>query len=264
MATAPAKDKVDKRNVYQRLAAAMGDLHYLQNDSQAPKAAGGYRYTSHDAVTSAVRSVLLKQGLVWWTGAGSDTGWDSSNGHHVFSTFLFRVINIDAPEEYIEFTLPGAGQDSHDPAKAVGKMISYIKKYAMQLITLLPTGDDPDADAPPEKPAEPAGKDDVRDWIGEMGLRAAFVPELIAQYYPGLGNKPKWADMSEVQAKNIHDAVQKKHQLFTELAKDSGGKGALALTLATACLDRNGHENILLAPEAHWRAWTDKETDDGS
>ena len=70
---------------------------------------------------------------------------------------VYRFVNIDKPDEFIETTVYGDGLDTGD--KASGKAMTYADKYALMKAYKLSTGDDPDKEASPEhgyeKKAEP-------------------------------------------------------------------------------------------------------------
>jgi hypothetical protein len=74
---------------------------------------------------------------------------------------VYRFVNIDKPDEFIETTVYGDGLDTGD--KASGKAMTYADKYALMKAYKLSTGDDPDKEASPEnvfeKKAEPRATD---------------------------------------------------------------------------------------------------------
>ena len=74
---------------------------------------------------------------------------------------VYRFVNIDNPDEFIETTVYGDGLDTGD--KATGKAMTYADKYALMKAYKLSTGDDPDKDASPEngyeKKTEPKATD---------------------------------------------------------------------------------------------------------
>lgn len=74
---------------------------------------------------------------------------------------VYRFVNIDKPDEFIETTVYGDGLDTGD--KASGKAMTYADKYALMKAYKLSTGDDPDKEASPEnvfeKKAEPKATD---------------------------------------------------------------------------------------------------------
>ena len=62
---------------------------------------------------------------------------------------VYRFINIDNPNEFIDITTYGDGLDTGD--KAPGKAMTYGDKYALMKAYKISTGDDPDKDASPEQ-----------------------------------------------------------------------------------------------------------------
>lgn len=55
---------------------------------------------------------------------------------------IYRFVNIENPEEYVDVTTYGDGIDSQD--KAPGKAMTYSDKYALLKAYKMITGDDPD------------------------------------------------------------------------------------------------------------------------
>jgi len=58
---------------------------------------------------------------------------------------IYRFVNIEKPEEFIDITTYGDGVDSQD--KAPGKAMTYGDKYALLKAYKIQTGDDPDQEA---------------------------------------------------------------------------------------------------------------------
>ena len=58
---------------------------------------------------------------------------------------IYRFVNIDKPEEFLEIITYGDGMDSQD--KAPGKAMTYADKYALLKGYKIGTGDDPDQNA---------------------------------------------------------------------------------------------------------------------
>lgn len=61
---------------------------------------------------------------------------------------VYRFVNLDNPDEFIETTVYGDGLDTGD--KATGKAMTYADKYALMKAYKLSTGEDPDKEASPE------------------------------------------------------------------------------------------------------------------
>ena len=62
---------------------------------------------------------------------------------------IYRFVNIDNPNEFIDIDTFGDGLDTGD--KAPGKAMTYADKYALMKGYKISTGDDPDKEASPEK-----------------------------------------------------------------------------------------------------------------
>ena len=61
---------------------------------------------------------------------------------------IYRFVNVDKPEEFIDIKSYGDGIDTGD--KATGKAMTYADKYALMKSYKISTGDDPDQDGSPE------------------------------------------------------------------------------------------------------------------
>ena len=61
---------------------------------------------------------------------------------------MYRFVNIDNPQEYIDIPTYGDGIDTQD--KAPGKAMTYGDKYALMKAYKIITGDDPDQNGSPE------------------------------------------------------------------------------------------------------------------
>lgn len=129
-------------NVHQRLAAAMGEVDYIQKES---KKGMNYTIVSHDAVTAKVRPVLLKNGIVYYPVRCEHV----NNGNRAECSMTVRFVNVDEPTDYFEVPTFGYGIDTQD--KGPGKAMSYAVKYALLKALGLETGDDPDHDNIPHE-----------------------------------------------------------------------------------------------------------------
>lgn len=108
---------------------------------------------------------------------------------------VYRFVNTENPDEYIEITTYGDGVDSQD--KAPGKAMTYSDKYALLKAYKIQTGDDPDANASEplarieKKPASDAVKGVIKSlcdkngvnfekWLGQNGVTYDTLPADIA------------------------------------------------------------------------------------
>ena len=127
----------DKRNIHQRIAAAMATVAYIRKDKP-----DGLQYSivSHDAVTAKCRPALLAEGVHYYPQNMVVT----QNGNRTEVTLDLKFVNIDNPEDFILVPSVGYGIDQQD--KGPGKAVSYAVKYGLLKTLGLETGDDPDLD----------------------------------------------------------------------------------------------------------------------
>lgn len=93
---------------------------------------------------------------------------------------IYRFVNAEKPEEYIDITTYGDGVDSQD--KAPGKAMTYADKYALLKAYKIQTGDDPDKEASQDliaaelnelkKPATPLQRKQYQDACADRGVDA--------------------------------------------------------------------------------------------
>lgn len=69
---------------------------------------------------------------------------------------VYRFVNVDKPEEYIDITSFAEGIDTQD--KGSGKAMTYCDKYALMKGYKISTGDDPDQDASKDENYTKKGK----------------------------------------------------------------------------------------------------------
>lgn len=141
-------------NVHQRLAAAMGEVDYIQKES---KKGMSYTIVSHDAVTAKVRPVLLKNGIVYYPVRCEHT----HDGNRAECSMSVRFVNIDEPADFFDVPTFGYGIDTQD--KGPGKAMSYAVKYALLKALGLETGDDPETESvehiPAQEPKKPKNEE---------------------------------------------------------------------------------------------------------
>ncbi|MBL4751994.1 MAG: ERF family protein [Flavobacteriales bacterium] len=125
-------------NIHQRIAAVMQAIAYVQKENK--KVNNQYTFVSHDAVTAAVRTHLIDNGIVVIPTVTKHI----QDGNRTEVDLNIDFVNIDKPEDKISVQMFGYGVDQQD--KGPGKAFSYAKKYAFLQLFLLETGDDPERD----------------------------------------------------------------------------------------------------------------------
>ena len=124
-------------NIYEKIAAIMQDVQYLAKDDHVEFGSTKYKALSEEKVTSIMRAELLKHKLVVYPIA--QTAGRTGNITHV--DVIYRMVNVENPEEYIEIASCGDGADTQD--KGHGKAMTYAFKVWSRTFAL-PTGEDPD------------------------------------------------------------------------------------------------------------------------
>lgn len=139
-------------NVYQRMHKAAALI-----EKRIPKANENtfqkFKYASHDDVVEFCRPALIESGIVVLCDMPSiETRIEQVNNKSAMiaeGVLSVSIVNIDNPDDRYVVHVPGVAFDTSD--KAVGKLISYAKKYALTAMCglLIATGED-------------SGKDDIQ------------------------------------------------------------------------------------------------------
>ena len=144
------EDNTKARNIYERINLITSELGVIAKNLQVDitksrsfKAVGErqildavkplenkYRVTSYPMTRQIIdKDVIEKE---------NDYGITKSLFMRIET--IYRFVNIDNPEDYIETTVYGDGIDTSD--KAPGKAMTYADKYALMKIYKISTGDD--------------------------------------------------------------------------------------------------------------------------
>ena len=73
---------------------------------------------------------------------------------------IYRFVNLDNVDEFVETTVYGDGLDTGD--KAPGKAMTYADKYALMKAYKISTGDDPDKEPSPEQDYTKISKKEIK------------------------------------------------------------------------------------------------------
>lgn len=125
-------------NIYEKMAAIMQEVQYLAKDDRVEFGNTKYKALSEEKVTAIMRQQLIKYKLVVFP-----VRQDSSRaGQITHVDVVYKMVNVENPEEQIEIASCGDGADSQD--KGAGKAMTYAFKYMWLRAFALPTGEDPD------------------------------------------------------------------------------------------------------------------------
>lgn len=163
-----AEEKV--MNIYQRMSKITEEISTVSKNLEVGYGSSKYKAVGEADVLRAVKPIETKYGVYSYpfsrdviesgilTNVRSD-GKEVKQQYIRIST-VYRFVNTDKPEEYIDITTYGDGVDSQD--KGPGKSMTYADKYALLKAYKIQTGDDPDQNA-----SEPLGSKEAAQRTGQ-------------------------------------------------------------------------------------------------
>ena len=149
-------------NIFEKMAAITAELQTVaKNLTVSTGGKNSYKAVSERDILDAVKPVEAKHGVYSYP---VDREVLESNLLESESTYngqttkkttfmtriktIYRFVNVEKPEEYIETTVFSEGIDAQD--KGSGKAMTYADKYALMKAYKISTGDDPDQTASEE------------------------------------------------------------------------------------------------------------------
>lgn len=158
---------MEGKNLFQRMAAITADLQTVAKNLSVETGGGNsYKAVSERDIIDAVKPLEAAYGVYSYPVARellesqtleSETSYTDRSGgtkRTKKTTFfsriktVYRFVNIDDPEDYIETVTFAEGIDAQD--KGSGKAMTYADKYALMKAYKISTGDDPDQTASEE------------------------------------------------------------------------------------------------------------------
>ena len=142
-------------NIYKKMSAITAELTAVAKNLNVGIGQSAYKAVGEADVLAAVKPLEEKHGvysypysrkivdsdLVTTTSEYKGKVTEKTNRYLRIET-VYRFVNIDNPEEYIDITTYGDGIDPQD--KAVGKAMTYSDKYALLKAYKIITGEDSD------------------------------------------------------------------------------------------------------------------------
>lgn len=146
-------------NIFEKMAAITADMDTVAKNLIVETAKGrGYKAVSERDIIDAVKPLEAKyrvysypfsRELVESEILESESTYDGKTTKKTtFYTHLktvYRFVDIDAPDDYLEMCVYSVGLDTQD--KGDGKAMTYGDKYALMKAYKISTGDDPDQEA---------------------------------------------------------------------------------------------------------------------
>lgn len=140
-----------KKSLVTKLAEVMGEVGRIAKTGR--NNFHNYDYATEADIVESVRGAMSERGLMLLPSV-EKTEWrkvPGKSGEQTVCTLTvkYRLLDGDS-DSSLEFTILGEGQDQGD--KATYKALTGATKYALLKLFLIPTGDDPENDAPRPSP----------------------------------------------------------------------------------------------------------------
>jgi len=142
-------------NIYEKMAEITAEINTVAKNLQVDTGKGkGYKAVSEADVLAAVKPIEKKHGVYSYpyereiVDSGelvNQTQYGERKSLFLRVRTVYRFVNTEKPEEYLDIVTYGDGVDSQD--KAPGKAMTYGDKYALLKAYKIQTGDDPDQNA---------------------------------------------------------------------------------------------------------------------
>lgn len=147
-----------EKNIYGKMLAITQEIATVAKNLMVGEGKSRYKAVGEADVLAAVKPIEAKHGVYSYPvsrkviDSGTMVSVSEYNGNKKETNKLFmrietvyRFVNTEKPDEFIDITTYGDGVDTQD--KAPGKAMTYSDKYALLKAYKIQTGDDPDQDA---------------------------------------------------------------------------------------------------------------------
>lgn len=141
-------------NIFQKMSAITQEISTVAKNLQVGEGKNQYKAVGEADVLAAVKPVEAKHGVYSYPYSReivesgemiATTKYGERKSLYLRLKTIYRFVNMENPDEYIDITTYGDGVDSQD--KATGKAMTYSDKYALLKAYKIQTGDDPDQNA---------------------------------------------------------------------------------------------------------------------
>lgn len=140
-------------NIYEKLQAITQELDVVRKNLEVGYGNSKYNAVSEGDILRAVKPLEAKhkvysfptsRNIVWQDTVNfTNSRGDEKTNLCMRIESIYRFVNLEKPEEFIDMTSYGDGIDTQD--KGCGKAMTYADKYALMKAYKIETGDDPDA-----------------------------------------------------------------------------------------------------------------------
>lgn len=151
-------------NIYEKMSEATNRINKVGKNLKVGLGQNQYKAVGEADVLEAVKPIEVEVGIysfpvsrkiidtnVFTTTSEYNGKTTERNNLFLRLETVYRFVNTEKPDDYIDITTYGDGVDTQD--KAPGKAMTYSDKYALLKAYKIETGDDPD-----QKASEPMKK----------------------------------------------------------------------------------------------------------
>ncbi len=225
--TAPKQSapKTAPLNIFQRMLAATSEINRVAKNLKVDiSKSQSYKAVAESDVLEAVKPIEEKYGIysypvsrkiikdeAYTTTSEYDGRKSEKTTFFMRLETVYRFVNTDKPDEYIDITTYGDGVDTQD--KAPGKAMTYADKYALLKAYKIQTGDDPDAN-----PSGNLGKKKFEKPTAEQLAQA----EELGINLDGLAAYAK-CKVEEISKDILANAIEMKQKALKKKAAAAGG-----------------------------------------
>ena len=195
-------------NIYQKMSAITQEISTVAKNLQVGEGKNQYKAVGEADVLAAVKPVEAKHGVYSYPYSReivesgemvATTKYGERKSLYLRLKTVYRFVNMEKPDEYIDITTYGDGVDSQD--KATGKAMTYSDKYALLKAYKIQTGDDPDQNAS-ETLNSVSRRDPAIDRTGQPAYPTREeMLEVVGKHYPE--GKMRDALLTAVQAQSL-------------------------------------------------------------
>lgn len=155
-------EDIKSMNIYEKMSRITSEIKNVNKNLEVGVGKNKYKATGEADVLKAVKELEEKYRIYSYPSSRKivdreilenkkeyDNGTTLTN-NQIFMRLeiMYRFVNIDNPQEYIDIPTYGDGVDTQD--KAPGKAMTYGDKYALMKAYKIITGEDPDQNGSPE------------------------------------------------------------------------------------------------------------------
>lgn len=204
-----------KMNLFQKLLAITNELPTVAKNLDVGVGQSTYKAVGEADVLRAVRPLEYKYGVYSYpysrniieSGKIENEVYDKIKKEKVMKNQLFerievvyRFVNVDKPDEFIDITTYGDGIDPAD--KSVGKGMTYADKYALLKAYKIVTGEDPDQEESGDLKGGEIKKEPLDPTLVDRVTKEFNIPlEKIAAYFKKEVNNLSNADLKQIIAR---------------------------------------------------------------